>query len=134
MKWNFDWDPVGDYTGLSPTSNIFQQSDTSRWGEALGKATQYLTGTGRDKYTQQGYSPSFGSPQGGMIAPDIMVIPRTPGYTAQGSSSSSSRSKKSGGSGSAIGGAIGAVAGSFIPGIGTAIGGGIGSAIGGLFG
>jgi len=90
-----------------PILGTNQTESKPKWGEALGKAAEYLAGTGRSKYTTQGQrTPTyFGQQQGGggyQVAPDISYFPgqSTPGFTIPGE-------EKKGGWGSTIGGAIG---------------------------
>ena len=118
-----------------PILGTNQAESKPKWGEAFGKAAEYLAGTGRSKYTTQGQrTPSFfGQQQGGggyQVAPDIAFFPgqSTPGFTIPGE-------EKKGGIGSTIGGALGTVGGAFIGGpLGASVGGSVGSSIGGLFG
>jgi len=138
------WDPSDSSWGNmmkkglldKPILGTNQAESKPKWGEALGKAAEYLAGTGRDKNTRQAQrTPSFfGQQQGGsggyQVAPDIAYFPgqSTPGFTIPGE-------EKKGGIGSTIGGALGTVGGAFIGGpLGASVGGSAGSAIGGLFG
>ena len=124
-----------------PILGTNQAESKPKWGEAFGKAAEYLAGTGRSKYTTQGQKtssfPYFGQQQqqqsgggGYQVAPDIAYFPgqSTPGYTIPGE-------EKKGGIGSTIGGALGTVGGALLGGpLGATVGGSVGSSIGGLFG
>lgn len=143
------WDPSDSSWGNMMKKGILdkpilgtnQAESKPKWGEALGKAAEYLAGTGRSKYTTQGQRtpsfPYFGQQQqqqsgggGYQVAPDIAYFPgqSTPGYTIPGE-------EKKGGIGSTIGGALGTVGGALLGGpLGATVGGSVGSSIGGLFG
>jgi len=110
------WDPSDSSWGNMMKKGILdkpilgtnQAESKPKWGEALGKAAEYLAGTGRDKNTRQAQrTPSFfGQQQGGsggyQVAPDIAYFPgqSTPGFTVPGAPAEE-------GWGSTIGEAIG---------------------------
>jgi hypothetical protein len=141
--WNTNWKPIGDYGDQKSSTKVFDGDQgwntgngADNWGRALGKAAQYLSGTGRNKYTQRGQQSGTyfgGQQQGGQgafqIAPDITIVPgtSTPAFTVQ------APQQKSSGLGGAIGTVAGAIGGSFIPAVGTGVGAGLGGTIGGLF-
>jgi len=118
-----------------PILGTNQTESKPKWGEAFGKAAEYLAGTGRDKNTKQAQRTSsvFGQQQGGggyQVAPDIAYFPgqSTPGFTVPGAPAEK-------GWGSTIGGALGTIGGSVIGGpVGADVGGSLGSKLGGLFG
>jgi hypothetical protein len=127
----------GQYGGQKFNTKVFDGDQG--WNTGNG-AAQYLSGTGKNKYTQRGQQSGtyfggqqqgtyFGGPGGIQIADDITVVPgtSTPGFTVQ------APQQKSSGLGGAIGTVAGAIGGSFIPGVGTGLGAGLGGTIGGLF-
>jgi len=113
------------------------ESKPDKWSKALGKAAEYLAGSGRDKNTRQAQrTPSFFGQEkkdgigGYQVAPDIAYFPgqSTPGFTVPGAPAEE-------GWGSTIGETLGAIGGAFIAGpAGAAIGGKLGGKIGGSIG
>ena len=111
------WDPSDSSWGNmmkkglldKPILGTNQAESKPKWGEALGKAAEYLAGSGRDKNTRQAQrTPSFFGQEkkdgigGYQVASDIAYFPgqSTPGFTVPGAPAEE-------GWGSTIGEAIG---------------------------